>query len=138
MIVSGFLRRALAASLGLMLLSGPLAACAAMTDTAEGRMACCADEATCPMHGGATRLSGSQHHQPSQSQADQCCIASERDTPNQSMPMSAGGPATPVIGASVLLPENIPALVRTDTWRTTVPLPVIPVPRHLLLAVFLI
>jgi hypothetical protein len=54
------------------------------------------------------------------------------------MPMTAGVSPTPVPGASVVLPQNVPALVRTDAWRMAVPLPVTPVPRHLLLAVFLV
>ncbi len=135
--VRSFLRRVLAASLGVMLTAGPVGLCAAVTPTPEARMACCTDSDTCPMHDSGARSSGS-HHQPSQSQADQCCVASERDTPNQSMPMTVLGPATPVLGTSVLLPLHIPALVRTDAWRTATPLLVTPVPRHLLLAVFLV
>jgi hypothetical protein len=135
--VGSLVRRVLAASLGLVLAAGPLAVCAAVAPTPEARMACCTDGEPCPMHDGGVHSSGS-HHQPSQSQADQCCVASERDTPNQSMPMTVAGPATPVIGTSVLLPLDIPALVRTDAWRTSTPLRVTPVPRHLLLAVFLI
>ena len=135
--VRGFLRRGLAAALGLMLTGGPISLCAAVTPTPEARMACCADEDACPMHDGATHASGS-HHQPGQSQADQCCLASEQGTPQQSMPMSVGVLSTPVVDASVLLPLHVPALVRTDAWRTTTPPLVTPVPRHLLLAVFLV
>jgi len=135
--VRSFLRRVLAASLGLMLTAGPVGLCAAVTPTPEARMACCADSDTCPMHDGSSHSSES-HHQPSQSQADQCCVASERDTPNQSMPMTVAGPATPVLDASVLLPLHVPTLVRTDAWRTATPLLATPVPRHLLLTVFLV
>ena len=135
--VRSFLRRALAASLGVMLTAGPVGLCAAVTPTPEARMACCTENDECPMHDGARRSSPS-HHQPSQSQADQCCVASERDTPNQSMPMTVGVLSTPVLDASVLLPLRVPTLVRTDAWRTTTPLLVTPVPRHLLLAVFLV
>ena len=134
--MKGVLRRVLATALGLLLTGGPIGLCAAVTPTPEARMACCTDGDTCPMHNGGTHASGS-HHQPSQSQADQCCVASERDTPNQSMPMSVGV-STPALDASVLLPLHVPALVRTDAWRTTTPLLVTPVPRHLLLAVFLV
>lgn len=100
-------------------------------------MACCTNPDTCPMHAAGARSSDSHHH-PSQSDADQCCVASERERPNQTMPMSVTTPATPALAASVLLPQDVPALVRTDAWRTAVPLPVISVPRHLLLAVFLV
>jgi hypothetical protein len=135
--VRSFLRRALAASLGVMLTAGPVGLCAAVTPTPEARMACCTENDACPMHDGGVHDSES-HHQPSQSQADQCCVASEREVPNQSMPMTVAGPATPVLDASVLLPLHIPTLVRTDAWRTATPLLVTPVPRHLLLAVFLV
>ena len=133
----GFLRRGLAAALGLMLTGGPISLCAAATPTPEARMAGGAAEDACPTHDGVRHASGS-HHQPSQSQADQCCIASERDTPHQSMPMSVAVLSTPVLDASVLLPLHVPALVRSAAWRTTIPLLVTPVPRHLLLAVFLV
>ena len=135
--VRSFLRRVLAASLGLMLTAGPVGLCAAVTPTPEARMACCTDSDTCPMHDSGARSSGS-HHQPSQSQADQCCVVSNHENPNQSLPMYGGIPSNPALGASVLLPLPVPALVRTDTWRTATPLLVSPVPRHLLLAVFLV
>lgn len=127
----------LTASLGLMLAAGPVGRCAAVTPTPDARMACCADNDPCPMHDSGAHSSGSRH-QPSQSQAEHCCVASERDTPYQSMPMSVATAATPVLGTSILLPLPVPALVRTDAWRTATPLLVTPVPRHLLLAVFLV
>jgi hypothetical protein len=130
-------RRVLAASLGLMLMAGPVGLCAAVTPTPEARMACCTDEDSCPMHEGVTHSSES-HHQPSQSQADQCCLVSNHENPNQSMPMYGGTAANPVLATSVLLPLPVPTLVRTDAWRTAAPLLVTPVPRHLLLAVFLV
>jgi hypothetical protein len=54
------------------------------------------------------------------------------------MPLSVGVLPTPIVHASILLPQHVPALVRTDAWRTATPLLVTPVPRHLLLAVFLV
>ena len=134
--VRSLLRRVLAACLGVMLTAGPVGLCAAVTPTPEARMACCADDDACPMHD-ATHSSGS-HHQSSQAQADQCCVASEHENPNQSMPMYGGMPSNPAISTSVLLPLHVPTLVRTDAWRTATPLLVTPVPRHLLLAVFLV
>ena len=134
--VKGFLRRVLATTLGLVLTGGPISLCAAATPTPEARMACCEGTDPCPMHDGGTHASGS-HHQPSQSQADQCCVASERDT-HQSLPMSVAVLSTPAVDASILLPLHVPALVRSDTWRTNTPRLVTPVPRHLLMAVFLV
>jgi hypothetical protein len=98
-------------------------------------MACCTGNDKCPMHNGAAP---SLHHQPTQSQADQCCVASEHDRSQQTIPMSVAVLSTPLLDASILLPLQVPTLVRTDAWRTTTPLRVIPVPRHLLLAVFLV
>jgi hypothetical protein len=135
--VRSVLRRVLAASLGMMLIAGPIALCAAVSPTSEARMACCTGNDKCPMHDGAAPNSTS-HHQPSQSQADQCCVASEHDRSQQTLPMSAAVLSTPLLDASILLPAQVPTLVRTDAWRTTTPLRVIPVPRHLLLAVFLV
>ena len=86
--VRSVLRRVLAASLGMMLIAGPIALCAAVSPTSEARMACCTGNDKCPMHDGAAPNSTS-HHQPSQSQADQCCVASEHDRSQQTLPMSA-------------------------------------------------
>jgi hypothetical protein len=135
--VRSVLRHLFVASLGLMLTGAPLSLCAAAMPTPEARMACCAENDPCPMHDGAGSNSTS-HHEPSQSQADQCCVASERDTRHQSMPISFGVLPIPVVDASVLLPLDVPALVRTDAWRMSTPVLVMPVPRHLLLAVFLV
>ena len=135
--VRSVLRRVLAASLGMMLMAGPIALCAAVSPTSEARMACCTGNDKCPMHDGAAPNSTS-HHQPSQSQADQCCVASEHDRSQQTIPMSAAVLSTPLLDASILLPLQVPTLVRTDAWRTTTPLRVTHVPRHLLLAVFLV
>lgn len=135
--VRSVLRRVLAASLGLMITAGPVGLCAAVTPTPEARMACCTGHDPCPMHNGASR-GATSHHQPSQSQADQCCIASEHDRSQQSMPMSVAVLSTPLLDVSVLLPPDVPALVRTDAWRMSTPPLVTPVPRHLLLAVFLV
>jgi hypothetical protein len=135
--VRTFLRRAAAAALSLGLMAGPVALCAEMTPTAEARMACCTDN-SCPMHEGGWHGSG-PHHQPSQSQADHCCAVSEHhDGPGPSMPMYVGATSNAVLGASVLLPINVPTLVRTDAWRTAAPIPATPVPRHVLLTVFLV
>jgi hypothetical protein len=43
-----------------------------------------------------------------------------------------------VLGVGVVLPANVPALVLSDAWRTSAPLPIAPVPKHVLLSVFLV
>jgi hypothetical protein len=100
-------------------------------------MSCCADEDTCPMHKGESHDSG---HQPalSQAQADACCAASEDQRPNPSAPSFITVISSAVLGAGVALPVPIPSLVISDAWRTVAPVPIAPVPRHVLLSVFLV
>jgi hypothetical protein len=43
-----------------------------------------------------------------------------------------------VLGVGVVLPANVPALVLSDAWRTSAPIPIAPVPKHVLLSVFLV
>jgi hypothetical protein len=43
-----------------------------------------------------------------------------------------------VLGAGVVLPVNVPALVLSDAWRTSAPIPIAPVPKYVLLSVFLV
>jgi len=43
-----------------------------------------------------------------------------------------------VLGVGVVLPARVPALVLSDAWRTSAPIPIAPVPKHVLLSVFLV
>jgi hypothetical protein len=129
-------RRLVAIAAILTLCGGNLAVCAGWQATPEARMACCRNEATCPMHTSESRHSGS-NHTVTQAQADNCCAGSERThstTTNSTFVLSgivALAPATmPVVTSS-----NVPAL---QDWRAFVPLPVSPVPKHLLLSVLLV
>ena len=44
----------------------------------------------------------------------------------------------PVLGAGIVLPAHIPARISSDGWRTEAPGVIPPVPRHILLPVFLV
>jgi hypothetical protein len=103
----------------------------------EARMACCADGGECPMHKGESHRSGSERVL-TQAQADSCCASSERKNSNQSSPTFAAAITAAVLGSGIVLPDNVPALVLSDGWRTSAPMPVAPVPKHVLLSVFLV
>jgi hypothetical protein len=113
-----------------------LAVCAGWRATPEARMACCQDEATCPMHKSESHRPQSQH-QLTQAQADDCCAGSERNhsaTTRTSFVASGTVALAPAAIPLVVIPKA-PAL---REWRALVPLPVSPVPKHLLLSVLLV
>ena len=121
---------ALALTFGLMV--GNAAICAGWLATPEARMACCAGDGGCPMHVGDSESSVTQ------AQADRCCASSERENSSQSKPSVAPAITGAVLGVWVVLPASVPALVLSDAWRTTAPLPLAPVAKHVLLSVFLL
>jgi hypothetical protein len=129
--------RRLASTAAILTLSvGNLAVCAGWQATPEARMACCRNEAACPMHKSESHGSGSSHNV-TQAQADNCCARSERThstTSNSTFVLSATVAFAPATMPVVTSP-NVPAL---QEWRAFVPLPVSPVPKHLLLSVFLV
>ena len=121
----------------LTLCVGNVAVCAGWQATPQARMACCQDEASCPMHKSESHGSRSMHHV-TQAQADNCCAGSEQ---NDSATTRTSFVASGVILA--LVPATIPLVVMPkapalEEWRAFVPLPVSPVPKHLLLSVFLV
>jgi hypothetical protein len=120
----------------LALCVGNLAVCAGWQVTPEARMACCRDEATCPMHKSERHNSGSKHVV-SQAQADSCCAASERNDSSTTRTafVSSGIVALAPVTVPLTIPTALPAL---QGWRALVPLPVSPVPKHLLLSVLLV
>jgi hypothetical protein len=126
---------ALALTFGLM--AGNAAICAGWMPTAEARMACCADGGECPMHKGNSHSSGSGRVL-TQLQADNCCASAEGQRSNQSNPSFVTAITAAVLGVGVVLPANVPALVLSDAWRTSAPIPIAPVPKHVLLSVFLV
>jgi len=121
----------------LALVAGNAAICAGWMPTPEARMACCGDGVECPMHKGDSHRSGSAQVL-TQAQADSCCAAAEGQNSNQSNPSFVTAITAAVLGVGIVLPANVPALVLSDAWRTSAPMPIAPVPRHVLLSVFLV
>jgi hypothetical protein len=132
-----FVQRLSAIAMTLALMAGNAAICAGWMPTPEARMACCADGGECPMHKGDSHRSGSGRVL-TQVQADSCCALSEGQNSNQSNPSFVTAITAAVLGVGVVLPANLPALVLSDAWRTSAPIPIAPVPRHVLLSVFLV
>src|SRR5262245_3843326 len=118
-------------------MAGNSAICAGWKPTPEARMACCADGVECPMHKGDSHRSGSERVL-TQVQADSCCASSERENSNQANPSLVTAITAAVLGVGTVVPASVPALVLTDGWRTTAPIPIAPVPWHVLLSVFLL
>jgi hypothetical protein len=111
--------------------------CPGWASTPEARMACCAEDGMCPMRQG--RSDGAKSSKAlTQADADSCCASSERE---ESTTPDLGNVVTisqAVLGDALVIPTRIPALVLSDSWRTVVPIPIAPVPRHLLLSVYLV
>ena len=129
--------RLAALALAFGLVAGNAAICAGWMPTPEARMACCADGAECPMHKGDSHSSGSTRVL-TQAQADSCCASSEGKSSNQSNPSSVTTITAAVLGVGIVLPANVPALVLSDDWRTSAPIPIARVPKHVLLSVFIV
>lgn len=134
--VLSFSHRLSAVFLALALATGQSAVCAGWMPSAEARMACCADDGSCPMH-----TSDSDEDRASriltQTEADRCCAASEPGDSSPS-PSSVAFHATPgavLISGPALFPEPEP---HGKIWRAPVPIAATHVPKHLLLTVFLV
>ena len=89
------------------------------------------------MHAGPSQDSGSRRAL-TQAEADSCCASSESEDASPSTPVFAAAISFAVPGPGVLLPSPVPALVLSDAWRTFTPIPSRPVPRYVLLSVFLV
>jgi hypothetical protein len=129
-------QRLSAVGLTLALLAGNVAVCAEWAATPEARMTCCAEDRACPMHKSDAPDSHTQRVV-SQAQADSCCASSERGTSGPSTPTFAVTISS-VLGPAIVLPADVPVLVRSASWRTVNPIPASPVPKHVLLSVFLV
>jgi hypothetical protein len=132
-----FVHRFFAVALSFILLPGNAAVCRGWAVTPEARMACCAEGGACPMHKGESSRSR-QAPVVTQAQADSCCAAGEREHSSQSSPAFYASITQAVLGTATVLPIVAPSLVLSDGWRTTAPIPTGPIPRHVLLSVFLV
>ena len=89
------------------------------------------------MHKGESHDSSS-HHEMTQSEADSCCASSRPEQSNRAASSIVVAASLAMLGPGVVLPASVPALVLSDNWRTAVPIPATPIPRHVLLSVFLV
>ena len=137
MAVVGLAQRFAAVALTFALVAGNAAMCAGWKSTPEARKACCADGVECPMHKGNSHRSGSDRVL-TQAQADSCCASSEGKDSNQFGPTFVAAITAAVLGDGIILPANVPGLVLSGEWRTSAPIPVEPVPKHVLFSVFLV
>jgi hypothetical protein len=135
--VMRLVQRLAALALTFGLVAGNDATCAGWMPTPEERMACCSEGHECPMHECDSHSSGSARVL-TQAQADSCCASAEGQNSNQSSPSFVTAITAAVLGVGVVLPANVPALVLSDAWRTSAPRPIGPVPKHVLLSVFLV
>lgn len=130
------LRRASALVAVLALVVGNGGLCAGLAPTPEARMACCTEGGACPMHAS----SGDDHnagHSVTQAQADGCCTASQGGSSSQPGPFAAAAISNAVLAAVVTAAPATPSQSVRHALTTPVPIPA-PVPRHLLLSVFLV
>jgi hypothetical protein len=128
-------RRFSAIVVTLALAVGQAGVCVGWMSSPEARMACCSDDGPCLMHKSDSRDESTRVL--TQAEADRCCAASEQD---DSAPSPAHLGFFAMLGNVV---SPIPALLpepeaRAEIWRASVPIPTTPVPRHLLLSVFLV
>ena len=128
--------RALVAGLGLILLGGNGVVCAGWAATPEARMACCSD-GECPMHMGESPTSASKGVR-TQAQADACCAVSEPTQSSQPSPTFTAAISSAELGSGIAVLISSPRFAASDGWRTTAPIALAPVPRHVLLSVFLV
>ena len=70
--------------------------------------------------------------------ADTCCAASERENSSPSTPTYVGATSFAVLGPGIVLPVSVPSRVLSNDWRIVAPLRDAPVPKHVLLSVFLV
>lgn len=129
-------RRLSAGLLTVFLSAGDPALCLGWVPTPETRMACCKSDA-CPMHKRESADSGSQRTV-TQAQADSCCAASERDDSRSSIPTFAATISAVVFGPAIILPTGSPAPVESHIGRPVTLIVIEPVPKHVLLSVFLV
>ena len=125
--------------LTLLVTAGNLAVCAGWQGTAAARMACCAGPDGCPMHAhGADDPTGSTTSVLSQAQADACCASSSDSGDTTPTPHGLAWSWAPPIIAFTL--ADVAPAMRREPGRAHAsrPPPVRSVPRHLLLAVFLL
>ena len=131
--VRSLLTRLIAVTVLAVLPTSAWAQCAGWRDTAESRMACCAHGDQCPMQSGTD--GSATPRATAQADADRCCASSERAPSTQT---STSGSIPITLASAPALVCDVAPLIDLDAWRVFVPIAANPVPRHLLLSVFLV
>jgi hypothetical protein len=129
-------RRIPALLVTLALTAGNVGLCAGWLPTAEARMACCAENDSCPMHKPGSSAEDVMRVV-SQADADRCCASSSTDDSAPSPAAFAFTSPLAIVASPVpfVLPEP---QTYHQFWRSLVPSPPTDVARHVLLSVFLI
>ena len=107
--------------------------CAGWQATPEARRSCCEQNANCPSH----KNDQDSRQVVSQAAADSCCAASEPDESSPSSTPFAASITVAVLQAAVPMLAPLP-LDRPFETPELVGLRASPVPKHLLLSVFLV
>lgn len=115
---------------------GNVALCAGWQATPEARMACCQNGQSCPMHKSASPGPRAKRTI-TQAQADNCCAATANHTQSSDVAFTFALPGITALPATHDAVVSSPVLALQE-WRAFVPLPVSPVPKHLLLSVLLV
>ena len=137
-IVKLLVRRTTAFVVALTLAAAGWAECAGWQTSPEARIACCSSSGACPMHGSTAPGAGSGSPV-TQAQADSCCASSDTgdSTPSSAAFVLSLAAALVTSAVWTMAPAAVP-VASFDVWRAHVPLTVSPVPKHVLLSVFLI
>ena len=129
-------RRLAAVAIILTLSAGNVAVCPAWQATPEARMACCKNGTSCPLHKSESHRSTSKRRI-TQVQADNCCAAASNRTQSPVASPTFGVTDATTLPIATVLVGAVPVLALKE-WRAFVPLPVSPVPKHLLFSVLLV
>jgi hypothetical protein len=127
-------RRALLVALVAAAALGNVTTCAGWLSSPEARMACCENEAICPMHKGGPAADSASGHRSTQPEADSCCARSEDG--GSSAPSSPIATVPPAVADSA----SVPVSTNTD-FRTRAAAPCrrqAHVALHLLLTVIVV
>ena len=133
--VLALLRRIAVLVLTVGLVAGAWRPCAGWKPTPEARMSCCLGKSACAMH--KRGKPGGTHAGPSQSDADACCAASERQGSPQPLLTVVLPPTFVALVGRLAEPPSVPARW-VESRRPPPLLASRELPRHLLLSVFVI
>jgi hypothetical protein len=129
-----FGRRVWTFALAVLLGGAPVIACSGWTASPAARMACCKAAMSCPMESHDSGTRGSAHNL-TQAAADACCAAADH---------SSTSPSAVVASASLVVVQHpfsgapAPTIGMRFQLQTHRALIAAPVPKHLLLGVFLL